>query len=197
MPDLFGPLPSVDVGLFREAENLRQLLRRHEHDYYVLGQPSVSDLEYDRLYDRLVALEKAHPELQTPDSPTMRVGSDLSGDFPEYRHTIPVLSLDKAYSSVEILTWVKRCSQSLSAARGVPGSSADFSCVLEQKLDGLSLVLYYEAGLLARAVTRGNGEVGNDVTANVRTIRDVPLRLSRDITGVFSLPPRSLPMRLD
>lgn len=184
MPDLFDTTARAHDGLRHEAEALRSQLRRHEHDYYVLGQPSVSDLEYDRLYDRLVALEKAHPELITSDSPTMRVGSDLSGDFPEYRHSIPVLSLDKAYSSTEILAWVKRCSQSLASAGGNSGVS-DFSCVLEQKLDGLSLVLYYEDGLLVRAVTRGNGEVGNDVTANVRTIHDVPLRLSRDITGVF------------
>jgi len=175
----------LDPELARSAENLRSQLRRSEYEYHVLAQPSVSDLEYDRLYDQLVALEQSHPGLATDDSPTKRVGSDLSSDFPEFRHTIPVLSLDKAYTTADILAWVKRCSSSLAAARADGSGRADFSCVLEQKLDGLSLVLYYENGLLVRAVTRGNGEVGNDVSANVRTIRDVPLRLSRPISGVF------------
>lgn len=164
--------------LAREAAELRLTLRRLEHEYYVLEKPSVGDREYDRLYDRLVAVERARPDLAVPDSPTRRVGSDLSNDFPEFRHTIPVLSLDKAYALADIQAWVARCAAGLGRPEG-------FDCALEQKLDGLSMVLYYEAGLLVRAVTRGNGEVGNDVSANVRTIRDVPLRLERPVDGAF------------
>ncbi len=117
-------------------------------------------------------LEAEHPELTTPDSPSLRVGSDLSGDFPEAAHTVPVLSLDKAYSHEELSTWVQRTSDKLAHAPVF---------VVEEKLDGVSIVLYYEQGVLMRAVTRGNGSTGNDVTGNVRTIRDVPLRLQDDV----------------
>lgn len=117
-------------------------------------------------------LEAKHPQLRTPDSPTLRVGSDLSGDFPEAEHSIPVLSLDKAYSHEDIATWARRTSGKL-------GHKPVF--VVEEKLDGVSIVLYYEGGSLTRAVTRGNGRTGNDVTANVKTIRDVPLRLMEDV----------------
>lgn len=117
-------------------------------------------------------IEAEHPQLRTSDSPTLRVGSDLSGDFPEAEHSIPVLSLDKAYSHEEIAGWARRTSEKL-------GHEPVF--VVEEKLDGVSIVLYYEGGSLKRAVTRGNGHTGNDVTANVRTIRDVPLRLQQDI----------------
>lgn len=117
-------------------------------------------------------IEAEHPQLKTSDSPTLRVGSDLSGDFPEAEHSIPVLSLDKAYSHDEIASWARRTSGKL-------GHEPVF--VVEEKLDGVSIVLYYEGGSLKRAVTRGNGHTGNDVTANVRTIRDVPLRLQQDI----------------
>ncbi|MBQ2528508.1 MAG: NAD-dependent DNA ligase LigA, partial [Spirochaetales bacterium] len=113
-----------------------------------------------------------HPETRTPDSPTQRVGSDLSSDFPEVEHTIPVLSLDKAYSDTEILSWISKTTKN---------TGENLSFVLEEKLDGFSIVLYYEKGLLARAVTRGNGFIGNDVTANVKTIYSVPLRLNEDI----------------
>lgn len=168
-------------GIRAELSRLCGLLNRYGHEYYVLHRPSVSDQEYDRLYDRLVDLERRWPELVRPDSPTLRAGSDLSAEFPEYPHDIPVLSLDKAYSVAEILNWSRRCSTSL-AGQGYDGT---FTCSLEAKLDGLSLVLYYQEGLLVRALTRGNGLVGNDVTANVRTIREVPLRLTRPVTGAF------------
>jgi DNA ligase (NAD+) len=168
-----------------EAAGLRDQLNRWSHAYYVLARPEVGDQVYDQAYDRLVELERLHPELASPDSPTQRVGSDLSQDFPEFRHSIPVLSLDKAYSTAEILQWVKRCGSNIAADGAGEGGAASFACVLEQKIDGLSLVLYYRDGLLERAVTRGNGEVGNDVTANVRTIREVPLRLSRPVSGAF------------
>ena len=154
------------------SRELRELLTEYQKAYYVTGRPLVSDLEYDRLFDELLLIEKEHPELRTPDSPTQRVGSDLSSDFPEVEHTVPVLSLDKAYSDTEILSWIEKT---------VRNTGENLSFVLEEKLDGFSIVLYYEKGLLSRAVTRGNGFVGNDVTANVKTIHSVPLRLNEDI----------------
>ena len=147
-----------------EALRLAEDLRRYQYEYYVLGRPSVSDLEYDRLFDRLSALESRYPELKTADSPTQRVGSDLEAGFEETAHTVPVLSLDKAYSVAEVVAWMRR----------LPPQTV-FSG--EQKIDGVSIVLYYENGVLARAVTRGNGFVGNDVSENVRTVRSVPLRI--------------------
>ncbi len=157
---------------FERVQQLHSLLTEYQRAYYVTGRPMVSDLEYDRLFDELLLLEKEHPEYRTPDSPTQRVGSDLSSDFPEVEHTIPVLSLDKAYSDTEIMAWISKT---------MKNTGENLSFVLEEKLDGFSIVLYYENGLLARAVTRGNGAVGNDVTANVKTIHAVPLRLTEPV----------------
>ena len=148
-------------------------LHRCDHEYYVLARPTVSDREYDRLLDELLRLERDHPELRQPDSPSARVGSDLSAELPEVAHTVPVLSLDKAYAAAEVSAWMEKSS----AAAGLP-----LSYTVEEKIDGAAIVLYYEAGRLARAVTRGNGIVGNDVTANVRTIRSVPLLLAEPVT---------------
>ena len=154
------------------AKELHRLLTEYQRAYYVTGRALVSDAEYDRLFDELSALENQHPELRTPDSPTQRVGSDLSSDFPEVEHTIPVLSLDKAYTDAEIGAWITKT---------MKNTGEKLSFVLEEKLDGFSIVLYYEKGVLVRAVTRGNGFVGNDVTPNVKTIRAVPLRLSEEV----------------
>lgn len=157
----------------KEIGRLSDVLRRYEYEYHVLNSPTVSDVEYDRLFDKLVELERQFPDLRTPESPTVRVGSDLSSDLPEVEHTIPVLSLDKAYSAEELQTWIDKISAQ--AAETV-------SFIVEEKIDGISIVLYYEEGRLVRAVTRGNGYVGNDVTDNVKTIRTVPLRLRQDVT---------------
>lgn len=154
------------------AHELGDLLLKYQHAYYVDGRPLVSDLEYDRLFDELSLLEKENPSLRTPDSPTQRVGSDLTSDFPEVKHSIPVLSLDKAYSDGEVLNWISKTMRNT-------GESLSF--VLEEKIDGFSVVLYYEKGVLARAVTRGNGFVGNDVTANAKTIQTIPLRLTEPV----------------
>lgn len=140
--------------------------------YYVDGNSLKSDLEYDALFDELVKLEQEHPELMRSDSPTQRVGSDLTSDFPEVEHTIPVLSLDKAYSAQAVLDWMNKSEVK---------ASGRLSFAEEEKIDGISMVLYYEDGVLARAVTRGNGHVGNDVTANIKTIHSVPLRLPEPI----------------
>lgn len=160
------------MDIQKEIEELSALLREYQDAYYKTGSPLVSDSEYDRLYDRLKALEDERPDLRLPDSPTVRVGSDLTNDFPEVRHSIPVLSLDKAYSKEEIYSFFDK-------AIAKEGESLSFAA--EEKIDGISMVLYYEDGILVRAVTRGNGEVGNDVSANIRTIKSVPLRLSEPI----------------
>jgi DNA ligase (NAD+) len=157
----------------REIERLSQLLRRYQHEYYVLSRPSVSDQEYDRLFDALLRLEESYPQLRRSDSPSQRVGSDLSQELPEVSHSIPVLSLDKAYSVEDLQNWVDKTNRN---------AGRQLAYVVEEKIDGASIVLYYEQGQLARAVTRGNGLVGNDVTANVRTIGAVPLRLPRPET---------------
>ncbi|MDT4762637.1 NAD-dependent DNA ligase LigA [Sphaerochaeta sp. PS] len=156
-----------------EVQALSDTLRAYQKAYYVENRPLVKDVEYDRLFDRLQSLEEAYPSLRFPDSPTLRVGSDLTSEFPEVEHTIPVLSLDKAYSSEALSSWM---------ARTEAKCGQDLSFVVEEKIDGVSIVLYYEKGLLVRAVTRGNGAVGNDVTANIRTIASIPLRLPEEVT---------------
>ena len=155
-----------------EIENLSDRLRTYQRAYYVDARPLVSDLEYDRLFDRLQALESEHPHLRFPDSPSQRVGSDLSSEFPDFAHTIPVLSLDKAYKSEDVSSWMTKTEAKV---------AQDLSFVVEEKMDGVSIVLYYEKGLLARAVTRGSGLVGNDVTANLKTISSIPLRLTEEV----------------
>jgi DNA ligase (NAD+) len=140
---------------------------------YARGRPLVSDPEYDSLFDELKAWEEENPGLRLAWSPTQRVGSDLSADFPEFRHTVPVLSLDKAYSPEEIFAWLDKTASMTSRV---------LTFAAEQKMDGLSLVLYYEQGVLVRAVTRGDGTTGNEVTANVKTLSTVPLKLSRPLT---------------
>ncbi|HTH14786.1 MAG TPA: NAD-dependent DNA ligase LigA [Spirochaetia bacterium] len=166
MPDLLPSDSPAQAEIL--AKNLLDL-----QSGYAQGRPLVSDLEYDRLFDRLKAWEDANPTQRFSWSPTQRVGSDLGGDFPEFRHTVPVLSLDKAYSADEVFAWVDKTSRLTNQVLTVTA---------EQKMDGLSLVLYYEGGILVRAVTRGDGTVGNEVTANVKTMPTVPLRLSRPVT---------------
>ncbi|MCX7040833.1 MAG: NAD-dependent DNA ligase LigA, partial [Spirochaetes bacterium] len=166
-----------DAMTRREAEKraagIARKLEGYQHAYFVEAKPLVSDREYDGLFDALAAIEREFPDLAREDSPTRRVGSDLTQELPEAAHTIPVLSLDKAYASTELSSWIEK------TARNAGGA---LSFVCEEKIDGASIVLYYQEGLLARAVTRGNGLVGNDVTGNVRTIGSVPLRLSRPLT---------------
>src|SRR5918911_3680580 len=153
----------------REIESLREEIRRHEELYYVHDSPEISDAEYDALLARLQQLEEENPELLTPDSPTQRVGGRPAESFPEYVHRRPMLSLDNSYNIDDLRAFDERCRK---LADGRP-----FEYVAELKIDGLSLSLHYENGVLLRGVTRGDGRVGEDVTQNVRTIRSVPLRL--------------------
>lgn len=151
------------------AAELREQLQRHNYQYYVRHEATVSDDEYDRLLRELRDLEDAHPELVTPDSPTQRAGSDLSDDFSKVRHLAPVLSLANAFDAEDLHAWEQR------NLRLLPAETLSYT--LEPKLDGLSIVLTYENGVLTRAATRGDGETGDDVTPNVRTIRSIPLRI--------------------
>ncbi len=157
----------------QEMDALIESLEELDRAYYIDGKPLVSDLEYDRLYHRLQQLEQVYPKLKRPYSPTCRIGSDLSEELPEVSHKIPVLSLDKAYSASDVSTWMHR-----TAAKA--GGSLTF--IVEEKIDGVSIVLYYEDGILMHAVTRGNGYIGNDVTGNVKTISSVPLRLREPVS---------------
>jgi DNA ligase (NAD+) len=162
--------------LAARASELRDELNYHIYRYNVLGSPVITDGEYDKLYHELKALETEHPELITPDSPTQRAGSDLSEDFPKVRHPAPILSLANAFSEDDLRAWEERNLRLLPAG-------TQLSYTLEPKLDGLSIVITYENGYLLQAATRGNGELGDDVTPNVRTIRNVPLRIPVDKNG--------------
>lgn len=152
---------------------LREQLHEHNHRYYVLNQPIVSDQEFDLMMHELQDLEARHPELYDANSPTMRVGSDITKEFRQVAHRYPMLSLANTYSEVDVEEWYNQVS------RGLEGEEFEVCC--EMKYDGLSISLTYEHGRLVRAVTRGDGVRGDDVTANVRTIRSIPLVLQPDL----------------
>jgi len=163
------PPESLGHGAARqEMEALRAEIRRHNHLYYVEARPEVSDAEYDRLFRRLLALEGAHPELVTPDSPTQRVGAEPRPDLPTVAHAAPMLSLDSTKDEAEVRRFDERVRKTV---------NEPVTYLVEPKLDGASVELVYEDGILTRAVTRGDGEQGEGVTENVRTIPSVPLRL--------------------
>jgi len=167
------------------ATQLRQLLNEHSHRYYILNAPTISDAEFDKLYHELVAIEAEYPNLITPDSPTQRAGSDLTEDFPKVEHPAPILSLANGFDEADLTAWEERTLKLLP-------TGTQLTYMLEPKLDGLTVVIHYENGVLVKAATRGNGRVGDDVTANVRTIRTVPLRIPA--TGQLP-PPRYLVVR--
>ena len=169
--DLFAG--SNDENETDEIKTLTERLLKYQQEYYVLNKPSISDKEYDTLFDRLLFLEKTYPQYANENSPVKRVGSDLSSELPEVKHTIPVLSLDKVYNIPDLLKWIEKLKKY---------SSVTPVLIIEEKIDGISIVLYYKDGVLERAVTRGNGETGNDVTANVKTIGAVPLSLPEKLT---------------
>jgi DNA ligase (NAD+) len=152
----------------KRAEELRELIARHNRRYFELDDPEITDAEYDELVRELAIIEEAHPELVTEASPTRQVGGAPVGLFAEVRHRTPMMSLDKTTSYEELLAWGKRMERYISG-------EVVFNC--ELKIDGLAMSLLYEAGKLTRAATRGDGEVGEDVTANVATISAVPKSL--------------------
>ncbi|ABR00632.1 NAD-dependent DNA ligase LigA [Haemophilus influenzae] len=157
-----------------QLDNLRKTLRQYEYEYHVLDNPSVPDSEYDRLFHQLKALELEHPEFLTSDSPTQRVGAKPLSGFSQIRHEIPMLSLDNAFSDTEFNAFVKRIEDRLIL---LP-KPLTFCC--EPKLDGLAVSILYVNGVLTQAATRGDGSTGEDITANIRTIRNVPLQLLTD-----------------
>jgi DNA ligase (NAD+) len=156
-----------------QIEEMRKTLRRHEHLYYVLDRPEISDAEYDALMRRLAELEERHPELVTPDSPTQRVGGKPREGFVTVAHSSPMLSLDNALNDGELRDFDRR-------VRGLLGG-APYRYVAELKLDGLSMAVHYRDGVLHQAITRGDGLQGEDVTENARTIRSLPLRIPTDL----------------
>ncbi len=157
----------------REIERLRKEINRHDYLYYVLAKPEISDYEYDMLMKRLEELERQYPEFITPDSPTQRVSGEPTKEFPVVRHRTPMLSLSNTYNEAEIREFDRRVRTLLA-----PGERYEYVC--ELKIDGVAMSLIYENGLLARGVTRGDGEQGDDVTNNIKTIRSLPLRLETD-----------------
>lgn len=158
---------------------LREELHQHNYNYYVLNAPTISDKEFDDKMRQLQDLEKLHPEMYDPNSPTMRVGSDLSKDFKQVYHQYPMLSLGNTYSESEVTDFYNRVRELL--------GSEDFEICCELKFDGTSISLVYEDGKLLQAVTRGDGEKGDDVTDNVKTIRSIPLVLHGDYPQRFEI----------
>jgi DNA ligase (NAD+) len=160
----------------KRAAELRQLLDEHNHRYYVLDQPTIPDAEYDRLFRELQDLEARHPELQTPDSPTQKVGGAALKEFAPVRHAVPMVSLNNGFSEDDVRDFDRRAREGL-AVEGV-----DY--VAEPKLDGLAVALVYEGGVFARGATRGDGETGENISENLKTVRGIPLRLRPHGHGV-------------
>src|SRR5436853_1857239 len=169
---IISSMATATKDIEKELETLRDEIRYHEHRYYVLDQPEISDAGFDKLMDKLKKLEAEHPELVTPDSPTQRVGGKPREGFVKVPHSSPMLSLDNTYSEEELRAWERRVHE-LSGRKDV-----DYVC--ELKLDGMSLALIYEDGKLVRGITRGDGSIGEDVTLNVRTVRSIPLSIPKE-----------------
>ncbi len=165
--------PTADLAA--RAAHLRDRLDRAAHEYYLLDRPTLPDAEYDRLFRELQELERAHPALRTPDSPTQRVGAPPQSALPKRAHLVPMLSLGNAFTDDELRDWEER----LVRVAGEDVRRAGYSC--ELKIDGAAVSLIYERGVLTVGATRGNGTVGEDVTPNLRTVRDLPLRLRTSV----------------
>ncbi|MCK4834024.1 MAG: NAD-dependent DNA ligase LigA, partial [Gammaproteobacteria bacterium] len=150
-----------------QVEKLREQLRYHSYQYYVLDDPDIPDAEYDRLYNQLLALEDKHPDLVTTDSPTQRVGSSPLTAFDQIQHQMPMLSLDNVFNEEDLQAFSQRIQDRLKI-------SDDIEFTAEPKLDGLAISLRYEDGELIYAATRGDGSTGENVTQNIRTMRCVP-----------------------
>src|SRR5512136_1310774 len=162
--------------LKQRLTELREQVNFHNYRYYVLDDPVISDAEYDRLLNELKRMESEHPEWITPDSPTQRVGGQVSERFAKVPHPAPILSLANAFSGDDVRSWYARISKLIPEGRKV-------QFTVEPKIDGLSVVLHYRDGVFVQGATRGDGEIGEDVTSNLRTVRSVPLRLPVDPGG--------------
>src|SRR5262245_15174570 len=159
----------ADAALRRQVEELRKVIDYHNTRYYRDAAPEITDLEFDKLLKQLQDLETLHPELVTPDSPTQRVGGAPLEGFTQVRHKVPMLSIDNTYNEADLREFDARVKKLLKAKQ--------YHYVVEQKVDGVSGTLIFADGLLTVGATRGDGTTGDDITSNVRTIRDIPLRL--------------------
>ena len=166
-------MPIIPEAILQRYQRLKDALNRHNHAYYVLDDPSIPDSEYDRLMRELQAIEQDYPQLLTADSPSQRVGGMVLDSFSQVVHEVPMLSLDNAFSDVEMVDFDRRIKDRIN-------SSQQMTYACEPKLDGVAVSVLYKKGLLERAATRGDGSVGEDITANVRTIKSIPLRLQGD-----------------
>lgn len=153
----------------KRAAKLRALIQQYDAAYYGRGESLIPDDHYDRLYRELAKIERAHPELAVPDSPTRRIGNDLTPEFAKARHSTPMMSIDNTYSAEDLTDWIARC------AKLLPDQRLSFSC--EVKIDGVAAALHYQDGALVRGVTRGDGVTGDDITPNIRAIRAIPLSI--------------------
>ena len=172
------------------ARKLRAEIERHNHQYYVLDQPLVSDAEYDRMFRELQQLESGHPELASPDSPTQRVGGAPLPQFEQLTHRIPMLSLNNAFSEEEVMAFDRRVSEGL--------KTSNIEYLAEPKFDGLAISLTYARGVFTQGATRGDGYTGEDVTPNLRTIRSIPLRLAgKDVPALVEVRGEVLMYRRD
>ncbi|MCT2530171.1 NAD-dependent DNA ligase LigA [SAR92 clade bacterium H921] len=168
-------MQNISDDVLREYEHLKDELNQHNHRYYVLDEPSVPDSEYDRQMRQLQDLEQQYPALRSDDSPTQRVGGQALDAFTQVRHTVPMLSLENAFSDSELQDFDRRIKERLNYSALINPTDIEFAC--EPKLDGVAVSLLYKNGQLVRGATRGDGSVGEDITANVRTIKSIPLKL--------------------
>src|SRR5436189_1101958 len=175
--DIASAIEGMSTAPDQRLKELRDLIRHHEERYYIHNAPEISDEEFDRLLHELEAIEAEYPDLVAADSPTQRVAGRPIQGFPTVEHLVPMLSLDNAYNDGELRAFDER------TRRGAAVGSNPIAYVAELKIDGLSIALTYEDGRLVRGATRGDGVRGEEVTANVRTIRAVPLRLKQPVAG--------------
>jgi DNA ligase (NAD+) len=172
---------AIEPMLLQRVEELRRALHEANYEYYVLDAPTISDAEWDRMLRELKEIEAAHPELITPDSPTLRIGAEPATQFTKVQHLAPMYSLDNAFSAEELRAWEERNARIASEVR-------EGGYVAELKIDGTAVAIRYEDGVLTRGATRGNGSIGEDITQNIRTVRDVPLRLrGSDVPAVLEI----------
>lgn len=182
LPARSTPVRAATPAIEAEVKALREKINYHNHRYYVLDKPEISDAEYDVLVRRLVELEKDYPALVTPDSPTQRVGAPLQGDFATVAHRLPMLSLQDVRNESELMQWHTRLQRQLGST-----NTTEIEYVCEPKFDGLAVSLIYANGRLVRGLTRGDGKVGEDITANIRTIRTIPLVLIGNTPSILEV----------
>ena len=183
--DSTATLPESGNDLVARVEKLRDLVRHHQHRYYILDAPEISDGQFDALFDELVKLEAEHPELRSDDSPTVRVGGYVSDRFEKVRHPAPMLSLAKATGDDDLRAWRERVKRLLPVAQ-----HDEIVYIVEPKFDGLTVVLHYENGRFTLGATRGDGEVGENITPNLRTVKQLPLLLTETGEAEAALPAR-------